>query len=143
MEQVKRVLFIQIGAGFFAIEITQVKRFIDKAKISEIPAFGDKGAIPSICGMIYLDNEVIPVLDIYRWFGQKPMQFDEKTIFVVKMSSGKSFAVPINAVIKSCDVSSKYFHAVPAILKQENVGVFKEVIDSDGTLYPKIDAETI
>ncbi len=136
----KRIIFIQIGTGVFAVEIDQIKSFVVNVKILD---YGNKDDITSIMGLLQFYDEVIPVLDSYRWFGQKRMNFSSKTIFVVMAFGGKSFAFQISAVIKSVEVPGECFHAVPAVFKQENAGVFREVIDWGGTLYLKIEAETI
>ncbi len=136
----KRIIFIQIGTGVFAVEIDQIKSFVVNVKILD---YGDKGEITSIMGLLHFCDEVIPVLDSYRWFGQKRMNFSSKTIFVVMVYGGKSFAFQISDVIKSVEVSSECFHEVPAIFKREGVGVYREVISWGGTLYLKISAETI
>lgn len=136
----KRVIFIQIEEGAFAFEIDQVKWFVTNAEISD---FVDKGKNPSILGMISLYDEVIPVLDLCRWFSQKTMPVYKNTIFVVMAFDSKSFAFPISSVIKCCEVPNKCFHAIPSICKQENRGIFREVIEWNGTLYLKISAEII
>lgn len=140
MERVKRVIFIQIGTEVFTVEIDQIKRFVDKAEISGL---SDKGDGLNRIGMICLYDEVIPVLDLHRWFGQKPMNLCKNTIFAVMMFGGKSFAFPISAVIGSCEVSDECFYAVPAVFEKESRKAFREVVDWNGKLYLKICGETI
>lgn len=140
MGRVKRIVFIQIGTEVFAVEIDQIKRFVDKAEISGL---SDKGGGLNRIGMIFLYDEVIPVLDLHGWIGQKSMNFCKKTIFVVMMFGGKSFAFPISAVIGSCEVSDECFYTVPAVFGKENRKAFREVVDWNGKLYLKICGETI
>lgn len=109
----KRVIFVQIGTGFFAVETDQVKHFVRNVQVSD---FGNKSENPNICGLISLGDEVIPVLDIDRWFGEKQMIFSERTMFVIMMSGSKPFAFPISDVIKSNEVPSECFHVLPAVV---------------------------
>ncbi len=46
----KRIIFIQIGIGVFAVEIDQIKRFVVNVKILD---YGDKGDITSIMGLLF------------------------------------------------------------------------------------------
>lgn len=140
MERVKRVVFIQIGTGIFAIEIDQIKRFAGKVEISD---FADRDKNFYIAGLICLYDELIPVLNIYKWFDQKPVHFSKDSIFVVLMFGDKSIAFPIDAVIGCCEVSDECFHTVPALLWNENKGVFREVINWNGKLYLKISSEIL
>lgn len=136
----KRVVFSRIQEGAFAFEMDQLKRFVTNVELSD---FVDKGKTPSIFGMISLYDEVIPVLDLYRWFGQKTMPVCENTIFAVMAFSGRAFAFPISFVKKCCEVPHECYHAVPAVFRHEDRGVFREVIAWEGTLYLKICAENI
>lgn len=140
MLQKKEILFIQIGKEAFAVEINQVKRFVTNVEISDCDI---KDKAPIILGMICTHDEVIPVLDLYKWFRQESIHLDESTVFVVVTCEGKSFAFPIDDVIMRCEVSDKCFHAVPAVFRKESGNPFREVIDWNGKLYLKISGEII
>lgn len=140
MLQRKQILFVQIGTETYAIEIEQIKRFVAKVKVLD---FDVKNEVSNILGMICIDDELIPVLDLCKWFKQESIHLGEGTIFVVMIFEGKSFAFPINDVIKCCEVSNEYFHTIPAIYRKENRKPFREAIDWDGKLYLKISGEVI
>ncbi len=136
----KQIMFIKIGTGFYAVEVGQVKRFLYNAEVVD---FGDKEVNSGIIGMIHFDDELIPVLDLYRLFGQKQVSSDNKTVFVIMMLGDRSFAFPISAVIKSIEVPDECFHKISDFNRQANAGLFKEVIIWEETLYLKINAEAI
>lgn len=136
----ERVVFIQIGTGVFAIEMDQIKRFIGKAEMSGL---SNKCDNLNIIGMICLYGEMIPVLDLYRWLDQKPMNFCENTIFAVMELGGKSFAFPISNVIGCYEVSDECIYAVSVVFGKEKRRAFWEVIDWNGKLCLKISGETI
>lgn len=140
MLQKKEILFIQIGKEGFALEIKQVKRFVTNVEISDCDV---KDEVPNILGMICTRDEVIPVLDLYKWFQQESIHLDESTVFVVVTFEGKSFAFPIDDVIMCCEVSDECFHVVPAVFRKESGNSFREVIDWNGKLYLKISGEII
>lgn len=140
MLQKKEILFIQIGKEAFALEIKQVKRFVTNVEISDCDV---KDEVPNILGMICTRDEVIPVLDLYKWFQQESIHLDESTVFVVVTFEGKSFAFPIDDVIMCCEVSDECFHVVPAVFRKESGNSFREVIDWNGKLYLKISGEII
>lgn len=62
--------------------------------------FDVKNEASSILGMICIYDELIPVLDLCKWFKQESVHLCESPIFVVMTFEGKSFAFPINDVIK-------------------------------------------
>ncbi|MDE7244755.1 MAG: chemotaxis protein CheW [Oscillospiraceae bacterium] len=136
----KRVVFVQIGTDIFAIEIGHVAHLVSNVKIS-----GSRGkeGNPYLAGMIRVKGKVIPALDLCKWLGKKPMDFCEKTVFVVMRFGSKYVAFPIDAAVKSCDVPDECFYEIPDNLGLGNNRVFKEVIDWEGALYLKISAEVI
>ncbi len=86
----KQIIFIKIGTGLYAVEVDQVKRFVYNVEVVDLSA---KEGNSSIIGMIRYYDEVIPVLDLYRWFGQKQVSLDDKTVFVIMMLADRSFAL--------------------------------------------------
>ena len=136
----KQILFIQIGTETYAVEINQIKRFTAKVEVLD---FDVRNETSSILGMICIYDELIPVLDLCKWFKQESIHLCESTIFVVMTFVGKSFAFPINDVIKCCEVQNECFHTVPDVFRKESRKSFREVIDYNGKLYLKISGEAI
>lgn len=103
--------------------------------------YGDRGG--SITGLLCFYGELIPVLDLYEWFGQKRMGIRDTTVFLIMTSGGRSFAFQISGVMKSADVPNECFQAIPGACKSGSAGAFSEVIDWDGALYLEISAEAV
>ncbi len=135
----KHVIFIQIGTGFFAVDIDQVKHFIANAEILDL---NDKSDDPSIIGLLCLDDETIPVLNLHKWFGQEQISISDQTLFLIMMLGDKSFTFQVSAVMEIAEVPDECFRAIPFCMR-ESAGMFREIIDREGRLYLKISAEMI
>ncbi len=135
----KRVIFIQIGTGFFAVDIDQAKRFIANVEILDL---NDKSDDPSIIGLLWLDDETIPVLNSHKWFGQEQISMSNQTLFLIMMLGDKSFTFQVSAVMETAEVPDECFRAIPFCM-HESAGMFREIIDLEGRSYLKISAEMI
>lgn len=135
----EQIIFIRIGTGFYAISIDQTERFVKDAEILEV---GDNE--PSgICGMIRFNDEMIPVLNSYKWFGQEQTDMGDRTFFVIMTLDSKAFAFRISAVIECADVSEESCRNITSVCGQTNSGIFKEAVSREGKLYLKINAAAV
>lgn len=139
MKKEADIFVFQIGTMYFGLEVDNVKGIVTKVQIT-----GTNGEISvDIVGMININQEFIPVLDLYREFTKEALQLSGDTIFVLVGLGKASLAIPVDRTETLYRVPGENFTPVPCILRGLSEKYIGRIADIEGRLVSVIDCDSL
>lgn len=124
----KRIVVVQIGTGFFGVEICHVHKIVAKAETLVVM---DKNT-PQSTETLSWNDYMVPVLNLHERFGQCPPAADG--CFMLLGEGRQMIAFAMNRVDKYYDVSADCLFALPSVLRNPDAPYFQEIARCNGKL---------
>jgi len=88
-----RYLTFFLGAEYYGVDLRNTAEIIGMQSITRVPGLPDY-----IKGIINLRGRVVPVMDVRLRFGEKPLEYSDRTCIIVMEREGISIGLIVDGV---------------------------------------------
>lgn len=138
MEDIMRLIIIQIGTEYFGIDIFKIKKVISRPAFLSIQG---KNSSDSSCviGIMQSKNDYIPVIDLHSKFHTS--QSSNCKLAIVIMLNENKIVLLVDNINSLVDVPHECIQPIP--LTEKCKQCVSKAADYDGRLIPIIDIELL
>lgn len=121
--------------GVNALRVQEIIRYLTPVKVPNAPE--------PIQGVINFRGEVIPVVDIRKTFGLKPLEIDQFTVIVILETEGKIFGIIVDRILDMVDLPLSKINDSSVGNSQANRRYLKAMVKLDSRLVLILDLDKI
>lgn len=113
----------EVGGALYAIDVTYLREVVRWQPVTPLPK-----APPLIEGVIDLRGSVVPVVDLGRALGRKPIEAGPQARIAVSEVDGLVVGLAVNAAVEVLSVDAGVMDDPPALATQAGYGATRAVV---------------